>query len=123
MNDIEHRNDIQKLVETFYTSVKEDDLIAHFFNEVVVFNWEEHTTIIVSFWEKILLGTGNYQGNPMTKHLALNQLSPLKKEHFERWLLIWETTINKLFKGVKAEEAKERAKSIAAIMQFKLNIS
>lgn len=121
MNDLKTKDDICQLVEAFYAKAKKDDLIAHFFNEVVVFDWEEHIPVVVSFWEKILLGKGNYQGNPMTKHIALNQLSPIKKVHFERWLEIWGNTINELFEGEKAEEAKERAKSIAAIMQFKLN--
>lgn len=121
MNDLKTKDDIRQLVEAFYAKAKKDGLIAHFFNEVVVFEWEEHIPMVVSFWEKILLGNGNYQGNPMTKHIALNQLSPIKKVHFERWLEIWGNTINELFEGEKAEEAKERAKSIAAIMQFKLN--
>ena len=59
---------------------------------------------MVSFWETILLGTITYKGNPMIKHIELNKLSPLKQSHFERWLTLWEETINESFTGQKSIE-------------------
>ena len=72
------------------------------------------------FWESILLGSMTYKGNPMLKHLALNQKAPLENRHFERWLSLWEKTLNTHFKGSKATDALKRATQIAHLMQFKI---
>jgi len=72
------------------------------------------------FWETTLFQKTTYKGNPMTIHLDLNQKQPLKKLHFDRWLLLFNETVNKLFTGQKAELAKTRALSIATVMQIKI---
>ena len=51
------------------------------------------------------------------------QKEALKKQHFDRWLLLFNETVNKLFVGNKAELAKTRALSIATIMQVKIHQS
>jgi hemoglobin len=63
-----------------------------------------------------LFGVRGFEGNPMQKHLSL----PIDEHHFARWLQLFHSTVDRLFVGPKAEEAKKRAGSIAQIMQFKL---
>ena len=118
--DIANRMDIEKLINTFYDKVKSDEVIRHFFKEVVHVNWEKHLPIMYSFWENILFHSGGYEGNPMQKHIALHMLSPLKPEHFKRWLLLFFTTVDELFEGDNAEQIKQRAKSIAMVMEMKV---
>jgi hemoglobin len=76
-----------------------------------------------SFWSGILLDDHAYAGNPMIKHIALDKKFPLKKEHFEVWLRLFYATVDELFKGMKAEEAKSRAAIIAQITQRKISES
>lgn len=76
-----------------------------------------------NFWETTLLGEPSYRGNPMVKHLQLNQQQPLEPAHFDRWLALWKQTINTHFAGPKAEEAITRAQQIAHLMQFKIEQS
>ncbi len=57
----------------------------------------------------MLLGTGTYRGAPFPKHAVL----PVEKAHFDRWLELFLATVDELFSGPKAEEAKGRALSIA----------
>jgi hemoglobin len=57
----------------------------------------------------------------MIKHLELNRLSSLGKNHFDQWLQLWEETVNENFSGPKSEEAVTRAKAIAELMQYKIN--
>jgi len=41
-------------------------------------------------------------------------------EHFQKWLLLFTETVDQLFEGEKAELAKQRATSIATVMQIKM---
>ena len=121
MQDIENKQDIELLINEFYKKVMADPFIGPFFTKVAHFSWVIHIPIMVSFWETILLGTITYKGNPMIKHIELNKLSPLKQSHFERWLTLWEETINESFTGQKSVEAITRAGTIAQIMQYKIS--
>lgn len=120
MKDIETRDDIELLVNEFYKKVIPDRLIGHFFTRVVHFSWEEHIPVMISFWESVLLGGQAYKGNPMVKHIELDALYPLDPLHFDRWLYLWQETVRQLFAGDKANEAVDRAHSIAQIIKTKI---
>jgi hemoglobin len=118
--DIRNRTDIQLLVDTFYDKVRSDDLIAFLFIDVAKVNWEHHMPRMYDFWENIVFQTGGFTGNPMVAHLQLNQKSPLTAAHFERWLKLFNETTDELFEGNNAELIKQRAHSIATMMQVKI---
>jgi hemoglobin len=119
--DIENREDIEKLINHFYSKVVEDKVIGTFFNEVVLINWEKHLPIMVGFWEFILFSTPNaYLGSVMTPHLHLNALKPLENQHFERWFSLFSNAVSELFEGPKAEDAILAAKNIGATMKYKI---
>jgi len=119
-NDITNRADIEILINSFYQKVKKDPLIAFFFSEIVPVNWEAHLPIMYGFWENVLFYTGTYEGNPMAIHKGIHQKCPMKMEHFQRWTSLFTETVDELFKGDKAELAKQRATSIATVMQIKM---
>jgi hemoglobin len=120
LNDIGTREDIELLIDAFYKKVVADDLIGVFFTQVVVLDWAMHIPVLYDFWESNLLGSMRYKGNPMSKHFELDGKKAMNAAHFDRWLLLWETTVNHLFKGTKADEAIQRAKQIAQLMLFKI---
>lgn len=117
--DIRHREDIKKLVDRFYDSVKQDEVIGHLFNDVAKVNWETHLPKMYNFWENILFFSGNYEGNPMQKHKELHQKSTMNKSHFDHWVTLFIYTVDSLFQGEKAEEIKNRAINIASAMMYK----
>jgi hemoglobin len=119
-HDIQSRDDIAKLVTEFYSKATPDPVIGKFFTEVVNLSWEKHIPLIVDFWSTVLLGEGNYRGNVMEAHQKLNKLEPMKQEHFDRWVLLWKQTVDELFEGQKAEEAKQRGQTVAQFMLYKL---
>jgi hemoglobin len=121
--DIGSREDIEKLMLTFYDKVKRDDLISFIFNDVAKVNWKVHVPIIVDFWETLLLDNHVYQKNAMEVHYHLNKLTALLPEHFERWLYLFTSTVDDMYEGKVAAGAKTKAKSIAAVMQFKMKQS
>ena len=120
MKDIENRQDIEKLVDEFYKKVRVDDVIGHFFMDLVEINWDKHMPVMYDFWETTLLGNLKYKGNPMSKHFDLNKKQLLEPDHFERWLSLWESTIKDHFVGEVAEEAIQRARQIAGLMKYKM---
>ena len=121
--DIKDRADIQQLVDTFYTKVRADETIGYLFNDVAQVNWEQHLPRMYDFWENILFQTGGFKGNPMTAHVQLHQRSPLTAEHFARWQQLFLATVDELFEGDMAELIKQRARSIATMMQIKVSPS
>ena len=119
--DIQSESDVQALVDNFYKQVLVDPIIGFIFTDTASIAWEKHMPTMYSFWNSILLGTGSYSGNPMEKHIDLNSKVPLTKNHFDRWLELWEKTVNENFKGEKANEAIARAKNIAVLMHHTIS--
>lgn len=117
--DIKNRNDIEKLINTFYEKVKKDVIIGYFFNDVAKVNWELHLPKMYDFWENILFFSANYEGNPMAVHKSLHKKSPMNQSHFNHWNELFTTTVDELFVGAKAEEIKNRALNISAAMMYK----
>ena len=119
--DIQTRDDIKLLITKFYESLLRDEEMKYIFDEVAKVDLIEHSEIIVDFWESILFQLGHYKRNAMEIHLKLHQKFPLSKSHFEKWLAVFESTIDSLFEGATADVAKERARSIGLLMQFKID--
>lgn len=120
MTDIETPADIERLVGAFYARVRQDDQLGPIFDGVARVDWEKHLPHIATFWNTVLLGTGDYMGNPVTVHLTLGQKTLLRSAHFERWLALFIQTVDEQFVGLRAENAKIRARSIATVLQTKL---
>ena len=109
-HDIENRADLELLLTEFYKIAVTDAEIGHHFAGL---DLASHLPVIVDFWEKVLFGKQIYFGNPLFVHQRLNEKSPLKLEHFRRWIEIFNQTIDKFFAGETAENARLRAKMIA----------
>lgn len=120
MRDIQDKADIAFLIERFYKKATIDPVIGHFFTTVVQLNWEKHIPLITNFWHTLLFGEPGYTGNPMEAHVKLNKLSPIEKQHFDKWVELWTQTIRENFEGPKADEAIARGGNIAQIMHLKL---
>ena len=76
--------------------------------------------VMYDFWENVIFFTGAYTGNPMTAHKQLHQKTELKPAHFQEWIKLFTQTVDGLFEGDKAELTKQRAISIATVMQIKI---
>lgn len=118
--DIENRNDIQLLIDTFYIKVRKDESLGYLFDEIAKVDWEKHLPIMYDFWENLLFHSGNYKRNAMQVHLDLNEKSPLTKAHFDQWLLLFKDTVDELFSGENAHNAKTRALSVSTMIQIKI---
>ncbi len=119
-NDISNRDDIELLVNTFYDSVKANVVIGPIFSDVAKVDWKHHLPKMYSFWASLLLGEHSFSGNPMQKHIELSKLTKMSNVEFSEWLILFIKTVDELFEGEKAEEAKTRAANIARLMLHKI---
>lgn len=118
--DIEDKNDIVLLVNSFYNAVQENEILGFIFNDVAKINWDEHLPRMYAFWTSMLLNEHLFSGNPMEKHITLSRITSMTEIQFNEWLLLFTTTVDKLFKGEIANEAKFRAENIARLMLLKI---
>ncbi len=115
-HDIQTAADIDILVRDFYQSVLEDPIIGFFFTDIAHIKLEQHLPTIAQFWQKQLLGTGQYQGRTFEIHRNLHYQAEMTEHHFHRWLHLFKTSVDRVFSGERAELAKQRATAIAKSM-------
>lgn len=123
MNDVSSQEDIQLLVNNFYDKVKQDDVIGFIFNTIIGSDWSYHLPVMYSFWGTVLLNEEGYKGNVMGKHLALDKQIPLEQAHYDRWIQLWEETVDSLFTGNVANTAKEKARLMIQLIAVKVNLA
>ena len=109
-------DDIKKLVDTFYGKVRMDELIGPIFNERIQDRWSQHLEKMYTFWQTILLEERTYFGSPFPPHANL----PISHNHFKRWMELFKQTIDELFIGPIAEDAKWRAGKMAELFESKI---
>jgi hemoglobin len=120
LSDITSRADIERMVDGFYARVREDATLGPIFNDVAATDWANHLPKMYAFWDGVLFATPGFRGNPLAVHLALGQKVTLGDREFGRWLELFHATVDELFAGPTADEAKARAVRIAAVMQHHL---
>jgi hemoglobin len=119
-HDIETREDCERLVRAFYGRALTDPVIGWLFTDVARLDLEAHVPRIASFWETILLGAHSYGGGAFAPHAALNARAPLRAGHFERWLWLWQQTVDELFDGERAQLATAHATRVARAFHARL---
>lgn len=119
--DIATRDDIVSFVEGFYQRALVDPAIGYLFTDVARMDLEAHLPLLCDFWESLLFRTQSYQGNIMQKHIALHQQEALNEVYFTRWLELFDATIDELFCGPRADEAKRRAANIATAIHRRIS--
>jgi len=80
---------ISKLVDEFYSRVREHPHLGPVFNGAV-HDWPEHLAKLKLFWQSVALNAGVYSGNPMRAHLKTKTIEPA---HFGEWLHLFEQTL------------------------------
>lgn len=122
LRDIESREDIDRLMWSFYERMMVDPVIGFIFTHYAKVDLKIHLPIIADFWETILFQKPVYKRGPkaMEAHYDLHKQIPLRKQHFTRWLHLFHKTLDENYSGSKATLAKERSSSIAKLMQTRI---
>jgi hemoglobin len=109
LQDIETTEDVERLVRAFYTKALTDPFIGWIFTDVAKLDLEAHVPRITAFWATVLLDAQSYSGGAFRPHAELHAKVGLKEGHFERWLQLWFGTVDELFAGPTANQAKIHA--------------
>lgn len=59
---IESITEVKKLVDVFYEKVRQDQVLAPIFNEIIQDQWPKHLAKMYRFWQTILLKDLTYKG-------------------------------------------------------------
>ena len=112
--DIQNRGDVFALVSAFYSKVRENKEIGHFFNETIK-DWPAHLEKLTDFWETNLFMVAKFRGNPVRAHKEVDHKfnHTIEQKHFGEWLNMWFGTIDEMFEGERANIAKNRARNMA----------
>lgn len=119
--DIKTREDIFLLVSSFYVKVRKDAVLGPLFSDVIK-DWDAHLENLTTFWEASLFLKTKYSGNPLEAHVKVDQenSNSISELHFGLWLNLWFETINELFEGDYAENAKHRARKMGTFLYLKI---
>jgi hemoglobin len=119
--DITTRDDIFTLVSKFYEKVRKDEVLGPFFNETIT-DWDAHLQHLTTFWESSLFLKTKYYGNPLEVHVKVDAAfhNSITELHFGLWLNLWFQTIDELFEGDYAENAKRRARKMGTFLYLKI---
>lgn len=116
MKEIESRQDISHLVDTFYSKIRANELLGPIFNgRIPEDQWPIHLSKLTDFWETNLFGIPKFKGSPTAKHISVDQSLNygIETAHFDEWLGLWFETVDELFAGDLADKAKQTAHRMA----------
>lgn len=114
MKQLKTAEDIHQLVSEFYDKVLQDEVLAPFFARL---DFAAHLPKMEQFWRFALFSEAGYTTNVTEKHMQM----PLQKAHFDRWQALFNQTIDELFEGELAQQAKQRAAVIGWTINAKMN--
>jgi hemoglobin len=118
MADITNEADVRLLVDEFYGAIRRDDLLNPIFSDIAQVDWAHHLPKMYAFWNQIILGVPGYAGAPFPPHTKL----PVQREHFSRWVGLFQATVDAHFAGPAAKRAKDAAASIAHTFAMRLGV-
>lgn len=120
-NDIKSRADVFNLVSSFYTKVRINKDLGPYFNKIIN-DWDLHLEHLTTFWESSLFLKTRYIGNPVEAHIKVDAMhnNSISEVHFGIWLNLWIETIDELFEGDYAENAKRRARKMSTFLFLKI---
>ncbi len=111
------RDDLARLVDRFYDTVRADALLGPVFNAAID-DWDAHKATLVDFWSSVILGTGSYRGNPMAAHRP----HPIIDAHFGHWLALWRQTTAEVLPPDHAALLQDRAGRIGTSLRYGLGL-
>jgi len=119
-SDIADGRDVACLVNVFYDRVREDDILGPIFDDVAHVDWATHLPRMYDFWESVLFARATFKGTPLIVHRVLARRTPLTSAAFDRWIALFQSTVDDLFAGPMADHAKNSAARIAATMEHNI---
>ncbi len=119
--DLDSPDAVAELVRRFYAEVAQDDLLGPMFNDVAQVDWSEHLPKLTAFWCRALFATPGYVGNPFRAHQLVDAKRRFTRGHFERWMELFEDTVDEGWIGPNADRVKAIAGNVARVHRQQLS--
>lgn len=116
MKTIDNREDVTLLVHAFYAKIRKHEVLGPIFNgSIPNDHWPAHLEKLTDFWESNLFGMAKFKGNPPAAHQRMDEKEghSITQTHFGLWLQLWYETIDELFEGELAQQAKNLARRMS----------
>lgn len=115
--DLQNREDVAFVVNTFYDLVRKDEMLGPIFNKIIT-DWPSHLHKITLFWDQVLFDTRLYAGNPRIAHIEADKQvdHSIDISHFGKWLFYWINVINENFVGPRADLLIDRARRMQTVL-------
>lgn len=121
-HDLATRADVELLLRRFYGGAFDDEVLTEPFAELAGRGLEDHLSVMCDFWETVLFRGGLYRRSALEAHRQVHQLTPLTAAHFQRWLSLWTATVDQMYDGPVADQAKIQATRMAGAMHRSLTL-
>jgi len=119
-----NRENVSKMVRTFYEMIMKDQSINPYFimvlgNDLDSEEWHAHYKILEDFWLLLMNGEKGYTRDAFSPHLDIGELD---FEAFERWLELFNEVVHKYYTQKLAEKFYKRAEVLSHKFMQWLNI-
>ena len=119
--DLDDREEIAEFVTRFYREIAQDDRFHLYFDTLAHVDWHAHTLDLTDFWAGLLLGEPHDPADDVIEaHRWLHDAEPFDTALFDRWLEIFDTTLDDGWNGPITEIARRRGHGIAWAMAKRL---
>ena len=98
-------------------------MIGYIFNDIIGDDWSHHMPVMYGFWKSVLFNAGGYTGNVIKKHLDVDKKIAFQQAHYDRWIKLWNETVDSLFEGEIAELAKNKAFLMIKLIGMKVEMA
>ena len=119
--DLDDPVEVAELVTRFYRQIAQDERFHHYFGVLARVDWDAHTRDLTKFWVGALLSERDRDpASVFEAHRWLHEASAFDADLFDRWLEIFDTTLDEGWCGPGAERARRRAHGYAWAMAKRL---
>ncbi len=84
-------------------------------------DWDKHLLRFYGFRETVLFGGGSFRWNPLGIHFKLVAMTSMDWPKFQRWLALFDETVDELFAGDRAAHIKRVADGMAHVVHSRIN--
>lgn len=110
-----NRDNLSKMVRTFYKMILEDKTINPYFimalgNDLQSQEWQEHYKILEDFWLMLMTGEKVYTRDAFEPH---ENMAELYRETFERWLELFNEVVHLYYTPKLAKKFYKRAEVLS----------
>jgi len=117
--DIATDNDVGVIVRRFYRAVIPDELLGPVFERFDV-DWSQHIPKLARYWEHVLLCRPASGANTIGAHGRVQRIAPFDGAHIDRWVELWDQTVDECYVGPVAELAKARAHQVGRALRSRV---